>query len=1061
MKITLWYLHNPRLLLMSVVLIVAAGSLALVNLPRIEDPILTPRFGAITTVFAGATVERIEALVSRKLEEELSDLAEIKDTFSFSRPGVSLLILELREDVSRQSVPNAWAKVRERMDAAYLKMPNSVGEPELRELDAKANALLVALQWTHSSPPSYSLLRRLAKRLQERIDQIPATEKTALFGDPKEEVLVELDPLAANSLTLSAAEISGIIASFDAKLPAGRVHGSAADLTLEVAGSLETLTRLGKIPVRKDDNGAIVELGDIATLQRSTPNPPPAKAIVAGLPGVVIGAQVRDASRIDWWNSQASGIIDEFRRELPQGIELKVIFDQLPYVEKRFSELIGNFLLGGASIFVVTLIFLGWRCALITSATMPLACLCVLSMLMFLQIPLHQMSISGLVIAMGLLIDNAIVVTDEIERKMREGKQLSESILESCRFLVVPLIGSTLTTVFSFAPIALMPGATGEFVGTIAISTILAVVVSFGFALTIVPALAKHWLKGHIARPNRLINPFRLPELFLRMTLGALLRFPRLGAALTMLVPLIGWSSVQSLEEQFFPPADRDQFQIQLELAANASMTETEILAREIRQVALANPSIEDVHWFLGESAPAFYYNIVPDRSNLPNYAQALVKCRSREETRHAIESLQETILERFPQAHCVVRQLEQGPPFSAPIEILILGSDLQQLKQLGERVRLVLSQTPLITHTSSEMQEVVPKAMIDIDEQAAYLAGYDPTSIAQVLNNTLDGSTGGTIQEGTEEIPIRVRLPELERGNLNEVVSLNLQERRAGSNSAHLGVPVSAISHIRLAQNAGGILRKNGQRCNEIYAFIPAGVLPSTVLEDFKDRLDASGFQLPVGYEMKFGGAAGEQEAALGNLMTYAVLMGTALVATLVLSINSFRLAALLGVVAFLSVGFSLAALWFSGLPFGFMAIVGSVGMLGVVVNDSLLVLASIQADQRARIGSRLRIVEVVVDNARHVMLTTVSTVAGFLPLYLAGGDFWPPVAICVSSGVLGATYLALFFIPCGYLTLARFPFPKTKPILEDEFRPLTEHVVPPTVPIQLLPHRIQLHSS
>ncbi len=1028
MRITQWYLNNPRLLLMTILLTVASGMMALIALPRIEDPILTPRFGAITTLFPGATVERVESLISRKLEEELSDLSDIKEVFSYSRPSVSLVIIELRDDVKKRDVPNAWAQVRERMDSAYLKMPTSSQEPDLEEMDAKANALLVALKWTHSSPPSYSMLRRMAKRLQERLDQISATEKTALYGDSHEEIIVELEPEAANSLGLSAADVSAMIAGFDAKLPAGRVQGHSADLAIEVSGSLETLTRLSMTPIRKDSNGAIVELGDIATIQRGTPNPPPAKAMIAGLPGIVVGAQVRAESRIDWWNQEAMSVLDQFRKDLPEGIELDVIFNQMPYVEMRFSQLFNNFLLGGCAVFFATFLFLGWRSAVITSMTMPLTCLSVLSMLMYMGIPLHQMSVSGLVIAMGLLIDNAIVVTDEIERKLHEGKELKAAIMESCRFLAAPLIGSTLTTVFSFAPIALMPGATGEFVGTIAVSTILAVVISIGFSLTVVPALAKLLLKGHKTKHNSLINPFHLPESLLRIALSGLLRFPRLGLMLTMLVPIAGLMLAPHLEEQFFPPADRDQFQIQLELAANASMSETEALAREIRDAALEDPRIEQVHWFLGESAPAFYYNIISDKSNLPNFAQALVKCRSSKDARGAIEALQNTVIDRFPQAHCVVRQLEQGPPFSAPIEILVLGNNLQTLKRLGEQIRLVLSQTPQVTHSRSEMQEVIPKAMIDIDDQAAYLAGYDAASIAQTLNFTLDGSTGGTIQEGTEEIPIRVRMPRQNRASLNEVLSLNLQERLVSANTSHQGIPVSAISKLRLSQFSGGILRENGTRCNEIHAFIPAGTLPATVLKDFKSRLTESGFELPDGYKIKFKGAAGEQETAVGNLMAYVVILGAATIATLVLSTNSFRLAFLVCLIAVTSVGFSIGALWLVGLPFGFMAILGTVAMKGVAINDSLCILAAIQADERARLGSVSCMIEVIFENSRHVFLTSISTLAGFLPLYLAGGDFWPPLAICISAGVMGATFQAMFMVPCGYLALYRFPFLKPK---------------------------------
>lgn len=735
---------------------------------------------------------------------------------------------------------------------------------------------------------------------------------------------------------------------------------------------------------------------------------------------------------------------------------MEVIFNQLPYVEQRFSELLSSFLIGVVSIFVATLVFLGWRNAIITSVTLPLAGFLVLSTLMLLGIPLHQMSISGLVISMGLLIDNAIVVTDEVERKLKAGSNLTEVILETARFLAIPLCAATLTTVFSFAPIALMPGATGEFVGTIAVSTIIAVVFSLGLSLTVVPALAHMLLKRYVTKPNRVINPFRLPEKLFRWVLSCLVRMPRFGLALTLIIPVAFFAMATSLELQFFPPAERDQFQIQLELASNASMSETESLASEIRRVALEDPRIEQVHWFIGESAPAFYYNIVPDKSNLPNYAQALVKCRSREEAPAAIQHLQNMVLRRFPQAHCVVRPLEQGPPFSAPIEILVLGKEIQVLQRLGEEIRLVLSKTPLITHTRSEMQESVPKIVLNIDDQAAYLAGYDPSSIAQTLNDTLNGSTGGSIQEGTEEIPIRVRLSQDKRRDLNEVVSLHLKEQIGSAKLAHQGIPVSAITQTQLAQFSGGILRKNGQRCNEIHAFISAGALPSTVLKDFRARLAESGFQLPDGYSIRFEGAAGEQETALGNLLTYAVLCGTALFTTLVLSINSFRLAILLVLAAFLSVSFSMASLYLAGLPLGFMAIVGIVGMLGVVANDSLIVLASIQADESARRGSTSRIVDVVTDNARHVILTTVSTLAGFLPLYLAGGAFWPPVAICVSFGVLGASYLALFFIPCGYLVLNRFPFPKVKWSYAQEFLYALDYAASPSLSTHPIVHRV-----
>ncbi|MFO0940909.1 MAG: efflux RND transporter permease subunit [Pirellulales bacterium] len=1020
---TTWFVKNPRLLVMTIVLIVIAGVSSFTALPRMEDPILTARFGLVTTVFPGATPERVETLVSKNIEKQLADIKEIREVTAINRSGVSVIVVELNEELQKDRVSTTWGVVRERLTAAHALMPEVVTKPKLKELDAKANAMLVAVRWESDQPPSYSILRRLASRLQDRMDQVQGTEKSDMFGDPREEFVVQVERERANSLGISAAQIAQIISGNDTKLPAGRIQAEGSGLTLEVLGNLDTQTLLSQIPIRRDKSGSIVELGDIASISRCSPDPAPAKAFASGKPAIIVGAQLEDKHRIDIWRKDAQQVLDQFQQELPSGVGLEVIFDQYPYVEQRFLSLEQNFVVGLLSVFLCTVIWMNLRSAIIVGAMLPLNCLLIMPLMMIMNIPLHQMSVSGLVIAMGMLVDNAIVVVDHIEHKVSHGMTVRDAALDAAKFLMVPLIGATLTTVFSFAPIALMPGATGEFVGSIAMVTMITVALSYILSLTVIPGISLFVFKPSTRKSNWLTNPFGISANLYRMGLRILLRFPIVGAMVTASTAIAGLFCFFNLEDQFFPPADRDQFHIELDLSANASMNETQRITAEIREVLLSDPGIEEVHWFIGESSPIFYYNVATVRSNQPSYGQAIVKCRSASEAKQAMLRLQPQLVKTFPEAIISVRQLEQGPPFTAPIEVRLTGPDIDRLRDLASEVRVIMSSTKGITHTRSESSEIITKGKITVDQTASYMAGYDLTTITASLNSSLDGMVGGTILEGTEEIPVRVRLNNKQRGDLNEVASIELQGFNPNESSRHQGIPLSAITRVSLSSDVGSITRVNRIRCAEIHGFLPTGVLPSIVQNDFKQRLAKSDFVLPNGYDLQFLGAAGEQQQALGNLSVYATVMGAALVATLVVGLNSFRLAALVGLVSMLSVGYSLAALDWLDLPFGFMAIIGIVGMLGVAVNDSILIVTSISLDSEARQGDKRRIIEIAVENSRHVLVTSITTIAGFLPLYMSGGEFWPPTAICVSMGVAGSTFLALFFVPCGYLALNKLP--------------------------------------
>jgi len=431
----------------------------------------------------------------------------------------------------------------------------------------------------------------------------------------------------------------------------------------------------------------------------------------------------------------------------------------------------------------------------------------------------------------------------------------------------------------------------------------------------------------------------------------------------------------------------------------------------------LPDPRATEVAWFLGESAPSFYYNLIPTRRNASQYGQAIVDCQEGLDIFQLMNEKQRELDAKYPQARVIVRQLEQGPAFDAPLEVRLFGPDPSVLRQLGEELRLLLTQTKHVTHTRAGFSEALPKVTFAVDEQKARLTGLNHLDIASKLNTSLEGAVGGSILESSEELPVRVRLSNDRRADLNQIASMDLIPSAAREGSQMLsGVPLSAISTMRLDPELVSITRSDGQRVNEVQAFIDAGVLPAEVLKEFQSRMAASEFSLPAGYRMKLAGAHAKREDAVGTLVANGFIIGVLMVTTLVVAMGSFRLAGLLFLVAGLSVGLGLGSLWLVGYPWGFMSIVGIMGMIGIAVNDSIVVLATIRELPPEERSDARAIAGCVASSTRHVLATTLTTIVGFAPLIQSGGDFWGPVAISITGGVGGATLLALVMVPCAY---------------------------------------------
>lgn len=1018
------FYRNIRLLILTITIIVVWGLSAFFSLPRLEDPEQTPRNAVITTSFPGASAERVEALVTERLEEKLLEIEELDQLESVSRLGFSRINVALKDEIV--DVDPVWSRVRDKVNDVVPQLPAGATIPNLDETEVQANALIIGLTWELDLPPNYAILRRWSEELQQQLRSLPGTKQVELYGTPTEEITVTISPERLNSLGLTTSAIAEQIQNSDAKVSAGQLRSQNNDFLFEVRGELDSLERLNNIPIQFGNNGQAVTLGDIALVDKGIVEPARELALINGKPGIAVGAMVQSNQLLNHWAKAAWQTLEQFQAQLAQGIGLQVIFNQSIYVEAQLSQVVSNLITGAVLVIVVTWLMMGWKSSLIVGSALPLATLMVFGLMQVLGIALHQTSVTGVIIALGLLIDNAIIVVDEVQHRLQAGIKPECAIAHTVSAIATPLLASTLTTILAFLPIVLAPGGSGEFLGDLGMTVILAIVSSLIISLTIIPALVGRLNKIGRRSKSQISQPpwwqvgyanSDLTQIY-RWSLDRILGKPLLGVALTLILPISGFLIAPHLEQQLFPPTNRQQFYLEMELPTQTSIHTTQTTVAAASKLIKKHPEVVDVHWFIGKSAPSFYYNIVRDRENAANYAQGIVQVKPKLKSGWLIANLQTELDQAFPQAQTVVRQLEQGPPFSAPIELRIYGSDLAPLQALGDRARTILSQVPNVIQTKADLSETLPKLALNIKEAEARRVGIDKTAIAQQLDASLEGAVGGSVLEFTEELPVRVRLHNVNRNNLTDISSLNI-------NTPNGSIPLTAVADVQVISDLAAIARRNGERVNIVKGYIKAGTLPAEVLAQFQQQLTSDRFQLPLGYRYEFGGEADTRNTAVGNLFSSLAILLILMASILVLTFGSFKLAAVIALVAVFSVGLGFGSLWLFSYPFGFNAILGTIALVGIAVNDSIVVLSALHEEPQTHKGDRVSVREIIVRSTRHVVTTTITSIVGFIPLLFDPSGFWPPLAITIVCGLGGATFMSLFFIPCIYLLLRRHPNP------------------------------------
>ena len=1014
-KIVDLYLDRPRIFLLAMLFIIAGGLLSYDSLPRQENPQLAERWANITAVLPGATPQRIETQIADVLETQLREIDEIKIIDSTSLSGVVRVGLELKEIIGKGETDEVWAKVQETLSQSAALVPpgtnisfNHSGPP---------TTVLFALQWRGDGEPQMVILSRLANQFKRKLANITNSKQALVYGDTKEEIFVGADLDLLTDAGMNIQSIAIAIDRYDSKRAIGNIVGQDAEFRIKAQDNISLINDLKKLPLKISDDYQAIRLEDVATVEKLPVDPPIEIVSYNGIPAVFVEVRGKFAQRTDLYSKAVLRVADVFKEGLPDEIGLEVIFNESDFVEEKFSFLMQSILLATFIVLFLSYLLLGPRSAVIVSAVVPLTILLVLIGCTILQVPLHQTSVTGIILSLGLLIDNSIIVVEDYRYRKSQKLVNREAIYASIKHLSLPLLAATVTTGLAFMPMAAGKGASPEFVGDMAITIILAVSSSLFLALTVVPVLLKTMEDSNFLNLNKSKN-IGFSHQGLRTRYRAFLAWalfkPSRALVLSLILPILGFVSFGFLDTDFFPNQGKSMFKVEVELDANASIYATNQRVTSIRDQVLLEDYVTRDMWWVGRRLPRLLYNIIggPSGEGSDNLATGVFFTSSYSEMDSSLANLAKRLEKDHADVRVRVSKFTNGPPVEFPVNIAIFGDDNQVLKSLGEELKSILAKSPQVSDVLADQSASVTGLEINLDEVNLAFSSKSSQEIIDQISASTRGIYVGSMLDGNKEVPIRIKNKNREASEVNQTAFLAI-------NSAEGFDYVESFSDISYTSEINQINRYQGTRNNAVKAAVYPGTLASTVLNDVAAELKAFEDSLPVGYSIAQFGDAEERAESFGQLFSTFFLFLGLIVMTLVMILNSFRQASIILLVGTLCIGLGFLGMFVGFQNFGFIGLVGIVGLAGLAINDSIVVLSHLNEDAGTGQVSKDTLIETTVRSTRHILTTSLTTMGGLLPLLF--DKFFETLAWAMCFGVMGSALLALLLIPSMFCFLGK----------------------------------------
>tara|TARA_B100000530_G_scaffold200971_1_gene128139 strand:+ start:11031 stop:14099 length:3069 start_codon:yes stop_codon:yes gene_type:complete len=1019
MKFISIFLDRPRILFLTLAFILLSGISSIYTLPIQENPELAERWATVTISYPGAAPERIETQVVDNLENKLREIVEldIEDLASVITQGFSETLVELQQSVPPSLIEEVWSKVQNKID--QIETPDGV-TMLLERSSGPPITVEYIIDWKGEGNAPIIMMSRLAQQLQKKLSSVPGTEKTAIYGEAEEEIVVEVDSAKMSSLGLTYQEISSAIRSYDNKKPVGVVSDEYSEFLIRLKDNITSPQKIGEIPVKVINQSEIIRLQDIAEVSMQPANPIEDIFLYNGRRVLSVSATGSFSQRVFEYVENVDVQVDKMRLTLPEEFQIERIYDESIYVSSKFGELIKSFALATFFVLSLSFFFLGIRPGIIVTAILPLSVSLVLLGCRLIDLPLHQTSITGIIIALGLLIDNGIIVVEDYKYRRSIGLSIRESINQTLVHISTPLLAATATTVFAFMPIVTGEGSSIEFVGGMALTVIMSIISSLVLALIMVPVLMSYMERiPYFANINVHEEGYKNEKILkkYRKFLTWAFDIPRRAILISISLPLLGFLIFGSIPKDFFPANDRDMFRIHIELPTNSSSTKTLERAQEIRQQVIDSNLIEldKDYWFIGRWMPRVLMNIVggEEKNGGNNHAQAVFFAKDYFEMIENLPKLSKMLVAQNSDLIIFVDSFQSGPPVFSDIQYSIIGDDENVLRAIGSELELIINDAPDVSHTKSLAGYSNTNIEFEFNSSNVSLSGKNTELLVNELYAENNGIIVSSMLDSNKEIPIRIKGTRDSSDITGDTGYLSIPTRDGIDFIGNYG-------QATINKTSSYVTRRNSQRVNQVEGWIWTGTLPHKTEQYLEEKFNEFERNLPPGYSIIVGGEAESRGQSQSQIYSSAIIYLLLITFGLVFALNSFKQTLLILSVAIFSIGLSFLGLKLGQQNYGFIGTVGALGLIGLSINDSIIVLSHIKEKANQVSMTKSDLIEVVIRSTRHIITTSLTTLGGFLPLIFAN-IFFRPLAWAMSIGVLGATMTALLYIPAMFILLKK----------------------------------------
>ena len=932
MRVINFLIEKPRILFLTLAFILLSGISSGLSVPIQENPELAERWGGVRIFLPGASPERIETEIVNDLEIKLREVEEILELESIITQGFSTIVVELNQSVPPMLIEETWSKVQDKLNqilipqGAEIFLDRSSGPPI---------TVQYAVTWNGDGEAPLIMMSRLANQLKRKLSSIGSSHQTAVFGETDEEILIELDSSKLSSLGLSFQDISKAIQSLDAKKPIGVSSNNNSELLYRLKDNIQSIQKISEIPIKIINESEIIQLDDVAVISKTPVSPIEDIFLFNGKVVVSVAGTGSFSQRVHDYVERATIVVDEMRETLPSEISIDLIYDESSYTTKKFNELVKSFSLAIFFVLSISLFFLGIRSAIIVTLILPFSICLVMVGCRFIGLPLHMTSITGIIIALGLLIDNGIIVVEDYKNRRASGLNINDSISQGLKNLSAPLAAATATTVFSFLPIVTGEGSSIEFVGGMAMTVIMSITSSLVLALLMVPVLMNYMEKIPYFKDTDISNEGYRNEKILnkyRAFLNWAFLVPRRAIMLSLSLPILGFLLFNTLPKDFFPAQDRDMFRVNIELPSNASALTTMNRVIEIREDILKSGliSVEKDYSFIGRMMPRVLMNVVggEEKQGTNNIAQSVYFATDYYEMIENLPELSRRLVKNNPDIIVLVDSFSSGPPVFSDVSYVIFGDDPGLLKSLGEELELIINNSPDINVTKSATSDSITNVEFELNSSNISLSGQNANYLVNEMFTANNGLIVGTMLDSNKEIPVRLK-------------GLSNKNNLTG-NTGFITIPsqdgfeyFDSFGKSTLTNKSSTITRLDGQRTNDVEGWIWTGTLPSATEEAIKKDVADFESRLPIGYSLKQLGEAESRGQSQASLYSSAFMYFILIIVGLVLALNSFRETGLILSVAFLSIGLSFLGLFIGKQNYGFIGTISAIGLIGLSIND------------------------------------------------------------------------------------------------------------------------------